>query len=118
MGQFTDDVVETGDRVPHGGTQLLDLPHVLDQPRLRQEGEQLGVGRCGRRDSRVDERVLAAHHPGRDATAECPLQPLPGDRLDAEGFGGLPERPAAADPELSVLPVTVELRTGRTGIAR
>ncbi len=116
--QLAGHVVEAGDRGPHGRAQLPDLPLVLDQPQLREEGPQFGLGPVGRRHQRVDQGVLAAQHPGRDGAAQGPGQGVAGVGRDAEGVGGLREGPAPPDPELAVLSTAVELGAVRPAVAR
>ena len=112
------DVREAGDRAVDGFPQPGDLPLVLDESQLRQEGDEFCVGLRDRWHQCVDAAVLTAQYTRGNAPAEGLFQIVSCGDLDAERVRGLRERPAPADPELAVPAVAVELRAVRSVAAR
>ena len=97
-----------------GGLELGDLPRVLDQAELGEHPGEVGVAGVVAGDEGVDARVDAAEHPCLRGAPSRSGELVEVAGLQAEGVGDLPQRRAAADPQLAVLPVAEEL----VGVAR
>ncbi len=111
-GQGADDVLEAGDGVVDGELQLFDLPGVLDQAQLGEDGGEFAVLAGG--GAPPGGLVHLCVGAGQDAGGRLWAGEQLGQVVEVFGAysgepGGFGEVGAGADPELAVAAVAVEL---------